>query len=61
MPDKDPRVEELMAKIDAFMANGGGHMNVRGGECGSAEIVETRCTTCCGQDQDPACNTPVKD
>ena len=51
------RIDELIARIDAFMANGGGRMNVTGGE---GEAKEEFCTSCCGEFSDSACNTPVK-
>ncbi len=54
---EEQRIDELIAHIDAFMAKGGGHMKVTGGE---GEASETRCTTCCGEFSDVACNTPVK-
>ncbi len=58
MPEKteQERIDELVAKIDAFMTKGGGRMNVKGGE-GSAQ--ETRCTSCCGEFADDTFNTPA--
>ncbi len=54
---KEQRIDELIDRIDAFMQNGGGRMNVKGG---SGELEETHCTTCCGENTDNACNTPAK-
>ncbi len=54
------RIDELIDRIDAFMANGGGHMNVKvKGEEG--EVAVERCATCCGEFSDSVCNTPAKE
>ena len=55
--DKNQRVDELVERIDEFMKKGGGRMNVSGGE---GEATETYCHSCCGENTDNACNTPVK-
>ncbi len=55
---EEERIDELIDRIDAFMANGGGHMNVTGGE---GEATVKRCATCCGEFSDSACNTPAKE
>ena len=49
-------IDALVNRIDAFMENGGGHMNVKGG---AGEIEEIHSTTCCGENTDTACKTPV--
>lgn len=51
------RIDELVKRIDTFMANGGGRMNVRGGE---GRITETHVTACCGECADDVCNTPAR-
>ncbi len=51
-------IDALVDRIDAFMENGGGHMNVKGG---SGEIEEIHSNTCCcGENTDEACKTPVR-
>lgn len=57
-PDKD-RIDDIIDRIDRFMSNGGGHMNITGGE-GTA-VTEIRCTTCCGESADPPCHAPADD
>ena len=54
--DKD-QIDELISRIDNFMACGGGRMNVTGGE-GTAD--EYHCTSCCGESADPEIKTPAK-
>lgn len=58
MPEKteQERIDELVAKIDAFMVNGGGRMNVKGGE---GDAQETLCTSCCGEFADDTLKTPA--
>lgn len=58
MQEKEERIDELVARIDAFMEKGGGRMNVSGGE---GEATENHCHCCCGESSDNACNTPVKE
>ena len=53
----EQQIDELIARIDNFMKNGGGRMNVSGG---AGEAKETHTTCCCGEIADKACNTPVK-
>ena len=53
----DDRIDELIDRIDAFMANGGGRMNISGGD---GDPSETHCTQCCGEFSDPDINAPVK-
>ena len=55
--NENERIDELVDRIDAFMNNGGGRMNVSGGE---GEASETYCHSCCGESADNACNTPAK-
>ncbi len=50
------RIDDLVEHIDAFMKNGGGRMNITGGE---GEAHESFCTSCCGEFTDAACNTPA--
>lgn len=54
------RIDELIDRIDAFMANGGGHMNVKV-KSEDGEVAIERCATCCGEFSDSACNTPAKE
>lgn len=53
----EERIDELINRIDSFMENGGGRMNVNGGD---GEAMEIHCTSCCGEFSDPAVKTPAK-
>ena len=54
----DDRIDELIGRIDSFMENGGGRMNVAGGD---GDPAETHCTSCCGEFCDPGINAPAND
>ena len=55
--NSEERIDDLIDRIDEFMAEGGGHMRITGGE---GDAAEYHCTSCCGEDTDPIVNTPVK-
>ena len=58
-PDKD-RIDELIDRLDSFMSNGGGHMNIK--NTGEGTIVtETHCSTCCGESADKPCHAEAAD
>ena len=58
MEKNDKRIDELIDRIDSFMAHGGGRMNVSGGE--GEEVEEKHISCCCGEFTDTPCCTPVK-
>ena len=53
----DQKIDELIDRIDSFMANGGGRMNVSGGD---GEPSETHCHACCGESADGICHVPAQ-
>ena len=58
MENNDKRIDELINRIDSFMSNGGGRMNVSGGD--GEEVKEQHTSCCCGEFTDSPCCTPVK-
>lgn len=55
--DKEKQIDDLVNRIDLFMSQGGGRMNVTGGH-GTPD--EFSCVSCCGEDFDPPVKTPAK-
>ena len=55
--NSEDRIDDLISRIDEFMAEGGGRMKITGGD---GDAKEYHCTACCGEDTDPVINTPVK-
>lgn len=52
----EQRIDELVGRIDSFMENGGGRMNISGGK---GEPTETHCHVCCGEQGDKCPLTPA--